>query len=434
VPTTSSDGQYQPTRARRLAWLALSLALPLLPGAAQADSSSVVYQGHDLGLPLRDALAQIQAIGSSRGDGAVLGISGSGDQLMFTEMNGDAVETETASYKNLDFGDVEVRKIGQADGRFGITLRAAQGSVNDHIVGLAKASGPDRDNALDYMDFWLVDPGMARVKHLADLFATMRARQHETGQAETAQDITPVTPMIAPTHAVAIASAGAAGRAAELATSRAAEAESEAPTDADDRPVASGGKCLLQTHAAKKPKHGHVRQAAYSLGAVRAGATAGNGRLSYRIAPLRGADDHQQISFSFTNLLPVSATLVARVIMTSASGEQQAQNLALPNVPGRATKTDDSLTLAPFGDDSCITDVDVTILRACPLPDETEAVDDSQAIFDCNADAAAGTTTVGNITYIAGREPKNLAVPHERSAMLTTSATRPITEADNARN
>jgi hypothetical protein len=435
VQTLISAGHGLVKSTRRLAWLAFSLALPLAPNMARADSSSVVYQGRDLGLPLKDTLAQIQATGTTRGGDAVLSITGSGDQLVFTEVNADAVETETTSFKNLDFDDVEVRKIGQADGRYGITLRAAQGTVNDHIVGIGKANTPDRDVALGYMDFWLADPTMGRVKHLADLFATMRARLHESGPTETAQDIPPPAPMIAPTKAVALAPVADAARAADPATPRRPGDETQDAVDEDERPVAAGGKCLFQPP--RKPRRAHVRQAAFTWGAVKAGATAGNGRLTYRIAPLHGPDDHQQIAFTFTNLLPVPATLVARVILTSSSGEQQAQNLALPNVAARATKTDESLAIAPFGDASCITDVDVSILRACPLPDDSQAIDDSQAVFNCNADAASGTTTIGNITYVAGREPKNLAAPRDKTTKPVssgTSATKPITEAANARN
>jgi hypothetical protein len=421
-------GVANASRARWLAGLTLAVALPLLPAAARADSSSVVYEGHDLGLPLKDALAQIQATGSSRGDHINLSITGSGDLLMFTEVNGDAIETETASYKDLEFDRVEVRKIGQVDGRYGITLRAADGAVNDHIVGVggARTSAPDRDNALGYMDFWLVDPDMSRVRRLADLFATMHARLKDTGQTETAQ-AAPL--MIAPSHAVALASAGTAVRAAEIAAATHADAPDDADTAGDtDARTVSAAKCLLQPP--KKSRRAHVHQAAFSWGAVKAGATSGNGRLSYRIAPLHGPDDHQQIAFSFTNMLPVPATLVARVIVTSASGEQQAENLSLTNVAARASKSDESLTLAPFDDNACITDVEVTVLRACPLPDESQAADDAQNVFNCNADAASGTTTVGGITYIAGREPKNLAVPHTL-APIRTSATQPIAEAGN---
>jgi hypothetical protein len=148
---------------------------------------------------------------------------------------------------------------------------------------------------------------------------------------------------------------------------------------------------------------------------------AGGGRLSYRISVPHDSSDRQSIQFYLANTLPVTATVVARVILTSSDGTQQAEDIGLDQLVGRSTKTDESLLVTPFEDASCITDVDVTEVHACPLPDDTAEHDDSDDIFRCNADAAAGTTTINGITYIRGREPKSLTQPAQLTAAVVSA-------------
>jgi hypothetical protein len=397
--------------------------------AARADSTNAVYHGHDLGLPLRDALAQVQGIGGSRGPHINLSISGSGDQLMFTEVNFDTIETETASYKDLEFTDVDVRKVGEVEGRYGITLRAAAGSVNDHIVGIAggKSAVPDRDSALGYMDFWLVDPDMTRVHHLADLLATIGARLQEQQSPAAAPVVADAAS--APVRNIAAHSEAAADKFEKmpvvLTAPKIPVIEATEPDDASaSSDAAPPGKCLFQSE--KKPKHARAHYVPASWSSLKQGLVSGSGRLFYKISALHGADDHQSIQFYLGNTLPVAATVVARVILTASDGSQQAEDIGLDQLGSRATKTDDSLQITPFETSACITDVDVTELHACPLPDDNAERDDSVDIFRCNADAAAGTTTVNGITYISGREPKPLTLPPAPQARASVSAATPI--------
>jgi hypothetical protein len=401
--------------------------------AARADSTNAVYHGHDLGLSLKDALAQVQGTGGSRAAHVNLSISGSGDQLMFTEVNFDTIETETASYKDLEFSDVDVRKVGDTEGRYGVTLHAAAGTVNDHIVGTGagKSAAPDRDSALGYMDFWLVDPGLTRVHHLADLLATIGARVKEQGSPAAAPSV------------MADAGAAAAGAIATHAQAAADELEkmpvvlpapripvieAVAPAAADDDDAvaepASHGKCLFQ--ADKKSKHARAHAVPASWSGMKQGMVSGSGRLFYKISAVHGADEHQSIQFYLGNTLPVAATVVARVILTASDGSQQSEDIGLNQLESRATKTDDSLQITPFETSACITDVDVTEVHACPLPDDNAEREDQVDIFRCNADAAAGTTKVNGITYVSGREPKSLALPQPAQARSTLSAATPV--------
>jgi hypothetical protein len=392
--------------------------------AARADSTNTVYHGHDLGLPLRDALAQLQGTGASSGPHINLSISGTGDQLMFTEVNFDTIETETASYKDLEFSDADVRKVGEVAGRYGITLRAAAGSVNDHVVGIAagKSAAPDRDSALAYMDFWLVDPDMTRVHHVADLLATIGARLKEQPPPAAAL----VAEAAAPLPAIAAHAEADAEDVDKmpvvLPAPRIPVIEATAPEAATD--AVASGKCLF--HAERKPKHARAHYVPASWSSLKQGLVSGSGRLFYKVSAVHGADDRQSIQFYLGNTLPVAATVVARIILTASDGSQQAEDIGLDQLASRATKTDDSLQITPFETSACITDVDVTEVHACPLPDDTAERDDQADIFRCNADAAAGTTTVNGITYISGREPKSLAVPQPPQARASLSPATPI--------
>jgi hypothetical protein len=380
---------------------------------AYADSLNAAYHGHDLGLPLRAALVQVQATGGSQASHISLSVSGSGDQLMFTEMNDDTIETETASYKDLEFADVDVRKVGETQGRYGITLRAVAGSVNDHIVSIAsKSAGSDRDLALSYMDFWLLDLDMKRVRHLADLLATLGARvKEQQSPGITAPVMVEAAP--APVRAIAEhledASDGVDKMPVVLAAPRVPVTIASAGETDEARTAAPPAKCLFQ--AVRTQKHAKARAAVASWSTMKQTPGSGSGRLSYRISALHGPADHQSIQFYLGNALPVPATVVARVILTSSNGAQQAEDIGLNQLGSRTTKTDESLRVTPFEDASCITDVDVTELHACPLPDDSAERDDSDDIFRCNADAAAGTITIAGITYISGREPKSLTSP-----------------------
>jgi hypothetical protein len=380
---------------------------------ANADSLTAAYHGHDLGLSLRDAITQVQATGGSQASHMSLGVSGSGDQLMFTELNYDTIETETASYKDLDFSDTDVRKIGEIEGRYGITLRAAAGSVNDHIVGLAaKSAAGDRDSALGYMDFWLIDPDMKRVRHLADLLATIGVRLKEQKSPGVSP---PIMAEASPTPRPAIAehledAAGDVDKMPVVLPAPRIPVTASPADDADDaRAAAPPGKCLFP--AVKTQKHARAHAIAASWSPMKQAGGSGSGRLSYRMSALHDPADRQSIQFYLGNTLPVPATVVARVILTSSEGTQQAEDIALNQLAGRTTKTADSLLITPFEDASCITDVDVTEVHACPLPDDSAERDDSNDIFRCNADAAAGTITIAGITYIRGREPKSLTPP-----------------------
>jgi len=378
--------------------------------AANADSLNAAYRGHDLGLSLRDALTQVQATGGSQASHISLSVSGSGDQLMFTELNNNTIETETASYKDLEFSDVDVRKVGEIEGRFGITLRAAAGSVNDHIVGLAaKSATPDRDSALGYMDFWLVDPDMKRVRHLADLLATVGARLKDQKSPGISEPLM-AEAAPAPVRAIAEHLEDAAGDVDKMPVVLPAPRIPVTVAPAGETAgAAPPGKCLFP--AVKTQKHAKARASATSWSAMKQAGGSGNARLSYRMSALHDPADRQSIQFYLGNTLPVPATVVARVILTSSDGTQQAEDIALNQLAARTSRTDASLLITPFEDASCITDVDVTEVHACPLPDDTTERDDSNDIFRCNADAAAGTITIAGITYISGREPKSLTLP-----------------------
>ncbi len=400
---------------RRAAAYARMVALAaLVSSAANADSLNAAYHGHDLGLSLKEAIAQVQATGGSRGSHIRLSVSGSGDQLMFTEMNDGTVETETASYKDLEFSEVDVRKVGEIEGRYGITLRAAAGSVNDHIVGMAaKSAGPDRDSALGYMDFWLVDPGMNRVRHLADLLATVGARQKERqSPADSAPVIAEASPAPVPAIAEHLEDADDNEKMPVVLPAPRIPVTA-APTD-EAAAALPAGKCLFL--AVRTQKHAKARASATSWSMMKQAGGPGSGRLSYRVSALHNSTDRQSIQFYLGNTLPVPATVVARVILTSSDGAQQAEDIGLNQVSGRATRTDESLLITPFEDASCITDVDVTEVHACPLPDDAAERDDSGDIFRCNADAAAGTITIAGITYIRGPEPKSLTPPKQLTA------------------
>jgi len=409
--------------AKPLAMLAICTAaacLSVLPArVASADAMNAVYHGRDLGLPLMDAVARVQAIGSSRAPHTTLSISGSGDQLMFTEVSFDTIEIETASYKDLDFDTVDVRKIGELGGRYGITLPAAAGSVNDHIVGTGKAASgaADHDSALGYMDFWLVDADMSRVRRLADLLATIGARlkEHGSSSASVADSGTAAHPAPAVAkHAVAMHVEEAADAAEDTEKMPFPHANSGiASATADDADSAHDaiptGKCLFTS--TKKQKHGRLRNVAASWSNLTQGLVSPSGRIFYRIAALHGPDDHQAIQFFLGNALPVQGTVVARVILTSSNGSQQAEDIGLNSLAGHSMKTNDSLRLTPFEDASCITDVDVTEVHACPLPSDESDTEASVTIFHCSEDAAAGTTIINGITYVTGREPKALSLP-----------------------
>ncbi len=431
VQATSRGGS---ARLASLAFCAGVICLSVLPASgARADAMSSVYRGRDLGLPLRTAIYEVQATGSSHAPHTTLSISGSGDQLMFTEVSFDTIEIETATYKDLDFDTVVVRKIGDMGGRYGITLPAAAGSVNDHIVGTGKAAAAaaDHDSPLGYMDFWLVDPDMSRIRHLADLLATIGARLKEQGGAAT-----PVADAGHSAGAPAVPSPAVSRSAADVHVDEAPEVaveranlpaqhasplvEAVVSGDSDRDPIPTGGKCLFS--AAKKQKHSKQRTAASDWSNLTQGMTSPSGRIAYRISALHGADDHQSIQFFLGNALPVRGTVVARVILTSSNGSQQAEDIGLNGLPGHSIKTDESLRLTPFEDASCITDIDITEVHACPLPADDTDAEDSVAIFHCSEDAAAGTTTVNGITYVSGREPKMLTAP-TRAAGGSTSVT-----------
>jgi hypothetical protein len=263
------------------------------------------------------------------------------------------------------------------------------------------------------MDFWLVDPGMKRVRHLADLLATVGARlknQHVPGLSapvmaeaspapvpaiaehlEDAEDIEKM-PVVLPAPRIPV---------------------TVAPTD-EAAAAAPAGKCLFPS--VRPQKHAKARGRATSWSMMKQAGGSGSGRLSYRMSALHDSADRQSIQFYLGNTLPVPATVVARVILTSSDGAQQAEDIGLNQVGGRATRTDESLLITPFEDASCITDVDVTEVHACPLPDDDAERDDSNDIFRCNADAAAGTLSIGGITYIRGREPKSLTPPKQIAA------------------
>ncbi len=433
--------QAKPVGVAKRRWMAATSIAMIALGAccftaARADSTNAVYHGRDLGLSLKDALLQVQGTGGSRAGHVNLSISGSGDQLMFTEVNFDTIETETASYKDLEFTDVDVRKVGEVEGRYGITLRAAAGSVNDHIVGIAggKSAVPDRDSALGYMDFWLVDPDMTRVHHLADLLATMGARLNEQGSpAAAAPMVADAAAPAAPVRAIAThvgqAAADVEKMPVVLPAPRIPVIQAVAADDADDAPVAAPtGKCLFQ--AEKKPKHARAHYIPASWSSMKQGQVSGSGRLFYKIAAAH-ATDPQSIQFYLGNTLPVPATVVARVIITSSDGTQQAEDIGLNELAGRATKTDESLQITPFETSACITDVDVTEVHACPLPDDNAEREDQVDIYRCNADAAAGTTKVDGITYISGREPKSLALPNQTQASLSKAKPIALAKAGN---
>jgi len=414
IPDHARGGNMRPavtthghSMKRRASHAGLVVLAAMVNSAANADSLNAAYHGHDLGLSLRDAIAQVQATGGSQASHISLSVSGSGDQLMFTELNDDTIETETASYKDLEFADVDVRKVGEIEGRYGITLRAAAGSVNDHIVGLAaKSAGANRDSALGYMDFWLVDPDMKRVRHLADLLATMGARLKEQQSSGIAA---PVIAEASPTPVRAIAEhlEDAGGDVEKMPVVLPAPRIPVTVAPADD--AAPPGKCLFP--AAKTQKHAKARASAASWSTMKQATGSGSGRLSWRMSALHDPADRQSIQFYLGNTLPVPATVVARVILTASDGTRQAEDIALNQLGPRTTRTDTSLLITPFDDASCITDVDVTEVHACPLPDDTAERDDSNDIFRCNADAAAGTITIAGITYISGREPKSLTPP-----------------------
>ncbi len=408
-------------RGRAAAFAGVFVLAAMYHSSAKADSLSAAYHGQDLGLSLKDALAQVQATGGSQASHIKLSVSGSGDQLMFTEVTYDTIETETASYKDLEFSDIDVRKVGEAEGRYGITLRAAAGSVNDHIVGIAaKSAIPDRDSALGYMDFWLVDPDMKRVRHLADLLATVGARvQQQQSPGMSAPVMAQAAP--APIQAIAEHLEDTAGDVDKMPlVLPAPRVPVTAVDDADDaRPLAPSGKCLFP--AVKRQKHMKMQANATNWSTMKQAPGAGGGRLSYRISVPHDSSDRQSIQFYLANTLPVTATVVARVILTSSDGTQQAEDIGLDQLVGRSTKTDESLLVTPFEDASCITDVDVTEVHACPLPDDTAEHDDSDDIFRCNADAAAGTTTINGITYIRGREPKSLTQPAQLTAAVVSA-------------
>ncbi len=415
-------------RSRRFA---ASTGLYLLAMAcglqAKADSLGATYHGQDLGLTLREAIAQVQATGGSQASHLALSVSGSGDQLMFTEVNYDTIESETASYKDLEFSDVDVRKIGEAEGRYGVTLRAAAGSVNDHIVGIAaKSAASARDSALGYMDFWLVDPDMKRIRHLADLLATIGARlKQQQSPDRSARVLSEGTPE--PQRAIAEhleeGSDEIAGMPVVLPAPRIPVASAATLDDSDAAgPASPPGKCLFPVGT--KLKHAKSHAVAASWSAMKQTPESGNGRLSYRISALHDAADRQSIQFYLGNTLPVAATVVARVILTSSDGTQQAEDIGLNQLGGRSTKTDESLLITPFEDAACITDVDVTEVHACPLADDQEERDDSDDIFRCNADAAAGTVTRDGITYIRGREPKSLVPPAQMTAAILSTKAR----------
>ncbi len=402
-----------------LSMCAWAVCLSVLPATvAHADAINSVYRGRDLGLSLMDAVSGVQVVGSSQAPHTTLSISGSGDQLMFTEISFDMIEIETASYKDLDYDTIDVRKIGELGGRYGITLPAAAGSVNDHIVrtGKAAAAAADHDSALGYMDFWLVDPDMSRVRHLADLLATIGARLKEHGipaalvaDADTASHAAAAVPRRGVAMHVEEA-ADAAEDTEKMPFPHANPAIASAADDADSfHAVIPTGKCLFS--AAKRQKHGRLRSVAGSWSNLTRGLVSQSGRIFYRIAALHGPDDHQAIQFYLGNGLPVQGTVVARVILTSSNGSQQAEDIGLNSLPGHSMKTADSLRLSPFEDASCITDVDVTEVHACPLPSDESDAEDSVTIFHCSEDAAAGTTIVNGVTYVSGREPKVLSLP-----------------------
>ncbi len=424
--------------SRYLPGLGLMAAMSAVPIQAKADSTTAIYHGHDLGLPLAEAMAQVQATGSSAADHVNLSVSGSGEQVMFTEVNFDTIETETTAFRNLVFEDVDVRKIGQTDGRYGITLRAAPGSVNDHVVGLgtSNAKAPDRDSALNYMDFWLVDADTNRVRHLADLLATVGARLREQSQ-EGGGGAAPAEAAAATANAAprdpgaTIAAATFAATAARMAAGHVADVPAEAesdggpmvkpapripvvavsvPQDDDDAgpPRTLPKKCLFTQPA--RPKHAKKHIVPSDWGPMKEGMTAGHGGISYKISAVHGAQDHQAVEFFLTNMMKIPATVVARVILTASDGTQQAEDLGLDDVPAHSTNTDPSLTLSPFDENTCITDVDVTEVHACPLPDNNDTGGDTVDIYKCGADAAAGTVVVNGITYVRGREPKMLSI------------------------
>jgi hypothetical protein len=415
-----------------LAMCAGAVCLSLLPASvARADAMNAVYRGRDLGMALADAVSKVQATGSSRAPHTTLSISGSGDQFMFTEVSFDTIEIETASYKDLDFDTVDVRKVGELGGRYGITLAAAPGSVNDHIVGSGKvaAAAADHDSPLGYMDFWLVDPDMSRVRHLADLLATIgaRLREQRNSVASATDPATPAHPVAAvPTHAVVLHVEEAAENPDDIEkvpVPRASPAIASAGADDAvlDHDAVQTGKCLFAP--AKRQKHGKLRSpVAAGWSNLTQGMTSQSGRISYRIAALHGPDDHQAIQFYLGNGLPVLGTVVARVILTSSNGSQQAEDIGLNSLPGHSMKTDESLRLTPFEDSSCITDVDVTEVHACPLPSDEADTEDAVSIFHCSEDAAAGTTKLNGITYVSGREPKVLIPPASARASSAASS------------
>jgi len=426
-----NKGSEKTRHSRGIAAIPVLALCALVPWTgARADTTNAIYRGHDLGLPIAQAIAQIQATGSSRGQHVTLSISGSGEQLMFTEVNPDTIETETASYKNLMFEDIDVRKIGQAEGRYGMTLRAVPGTVNDHVVGTDadKPRQADRDGALGYMDFWLVDADTSRIRHLADLFATIGARLREQGLPEQAPP-SKVADVDSSDAEVPHDAAAAVVPAMQLASSRitvpgpVVQPAPRTPVLTDDEnvsPVSPADiprKCLYTDQKIHQTRHhGRAMPSSPRWSAIKVGLSGGNGRISYKISPLAGEDSRQKIQFYLSNLLPVQGTVIARVILSASDGSQQALDLGVDDIAPHNTVSNDSLTKAPFDESVCITDVDITQVQACPVSDESQASSGSDPIYGCNEAAASGTVTIDGITYVKGREPKMLTAADAQAA------------------
>ncbi len=106
----------------------------------------------------------------------------------------------------------------------------------------------------------------------------------------------------------------------------------------------------------------------FNWGTPRVGRVGEGGTVTYRVSTPTGPEGRQAVEFSFTNTLPVTASLSARVTLTSNTGEQQSADIAMDQLRPKATGTEPSLLLVPFAETECVTRIDVTDIAARPVP------------------------------------------------------------------
>lgn len=92
------------------------------------------------------------------------------------------------------------------------------------------------------------------------------------------------------------------------------------------------------------------------------------GLVTYRATEPTSPRGRQTIAFTLTNLLPVPASVGARVKLTSSDGEIQSRSIGFSHIDAGGTVADASARLVPFGDNVCIVKVEVVEVQATPLP------------------------------------------------------------------